>query len=152
MADIRKWSRRAGAGLIVLLIALQFVPVTRDNPPTIQSRTIYSIEDVPANVRSVFERSCHDCHSNDTRWIWYSYVAPVSWMVAHDVHEARRKLNFSEWGGYSAKKKDHELEEICNELLDGEMPDSKYVLIHRQARVTQDERETVCKWTNGPQH
>jgi len=101
---------------------------------------------VPATVRSIFEDSCKNCHSNQTAWPWYSRVAPFSWIVAHDVHAGRRQLNFSEWSLYSPKKQEEKLEDICDQVTNGDMPDGKYLLIHRQAKLTQQEREAVCDW------
>jgi hypothetical protein len=129
---------------------IQFAPVRHDNPPAEAEKTIFAAEQMPVAVAAVFRRSCMDCHSNETRWPWYSYVAPASWIVAGDVHAARRKMNFSQWADYGPKKRDHELEEICDELTDGDMPDSKYTLLHRSARVTQDDREAACTWANEP--
>lgn len=137
------------AAAAVLLVA-QLVPVRHDNPASDRSKSFYTTERAPLDVEHIVRRSCNDCHSNETSWPWYSYVAPVSWIVAHDVHEARGKMNFSEWGNYTGKKRDHELEEICNELLEGDMPDSKYMLIHHSARVTEQEREAICAWTGSP--
>jgi Haem-binding domain len=142
--------RKIGIAAAVVLFVMQLAPIRRDNTPVTPAQTIYTAEAMPANIRALVERSCSDCHSNQTRWPWYSYAAPISWMVTHDVHEARGKLNFSEWNDYSPKKKDHELEEICNEVLEGDMPDSKYAFIHRDARVSQSEREALCTWTSSP--
>lgn len=147
---MRPWLRRAGIAFAIILAAIQFVPVNRNNPPVDPSKTFYTIEKVPQNLQGIFERSCADCHSNQTNWPWYSYVAPVSWMVANDVHEARHHMNFSEWGDYDAKKRDHKTEEICNEILDGGMPDTKYTLVHRGTKLSQDEREAICQWTGSP--
>jgi Haem-binding domain len=147
---MRRSIQQIGIGVFVAGIALQFIPVVRDNPAVVPSATIYETGLVPANVRACLERSCMNCHSDETRWPWYSYVAPVSWMVAHDVHQARSKMNFSEWDHYSQTKKAHELEEICNEVLNEEMPPRTYTLTHRDARVTEEEREAVCQWTDTP--
>jgi len=133
--------------MAVALVAIQFVPVHRDNFPVDSTKTIESVENMPPDLRTIVHRSCADCHSDQTRWPWYSYIAPSSWMVASDVHEARRKMNLSTWGNYSAAKRDHELEEICNEVLEGDMPDSKYAFIHRSAKLSQPEREAICTWT-----
>jgi hypothetical protein len=146
----RVWIYRIFLVLIPLLLVMQFVPIHHDNPPVESVKTIFAIEKMPANISGILKRSCMDCHSNETRWPWYSYVAPASWIVASDVHEARRKLNFSQWADYGAHKRDHELEEICDEVSGGDMPDTKYTLIHRDARLTQQEREAVCTWTSAP--
>src|ERR1700675_3478768 len=79
---------------IALLIAIQLVPIHHDNPPATGSLT------APAPVASILRRACYNCHSHETTWPWYSYVAPVSWLVARDVHEGRRHMNFSAWAGY----------------------------------------------------
>jgi hypothetical protein len=144
----RRWIKRAGLATAFLLLAIQFIAVSRSNPAVDPSRTIYAAQPVPAEVKAVFERSCRNCHSNETAWPWYSYVAPVSWVVARDVHQARKKMNFSEWGTYSALRKEDRLEEICEQLTNGDMPDRKYALFHRNARITLQERDLVCRWTD----
>ena len=68
-------------------------------------------------------------------------------MIAHDVHDARKKMNFSEWADYPANKREEKLEEICEQLTDGDMPDPKYLFLHRSARVTPADRDAVCQWT-----
>lgn len=101
---------------VFALLAAQWVPVDRDNPPVLGE-----IES-PPEVHAILERSCYDCHSNQTRWPWYSRMAPVSWLVASDVHEGREHLNFSAWRSDSTDKR-HELrEEIRKNVEEGEMP------------------------------
>ena len=102
---------------------------------------------MPADVKAVFERSCKNCHSNETSWPWYSYVAPISWVVVRDVHQARKAMNLSEWGSYPINIKTNKLKEICEQLTNGDMPDRKYTLIHRRARPTAKERGAVCQWS-----
>jgi hypothetical protein len=142
--------KKIGIAVVVAFVAIQFFPVHRDNFPVDSTKTIDSVESMPSDLRAIVHRSCTDCHSDQTNWPWYSHVAPASWMVASDVHEARRKMNFSVWGNYSQAKRDHELEEICNEVIDGDMPDTKYTLIHRSAKLSQPEREALCTWTSTP--
>jgi len=137
---------KVAIGAFAVFAGLQAIPVDRRNPPVEASRTIFAREALPAKVESVLRRSCQDCHSNQTHWPWYSYVAPVSWIVAHDVHAARRQMNFSEWAGYSDKKRENRLNGICEQVVNGDMPEGKYALIHRRARVTEEERTTICQW------
>jgi hypothetical protein len=145
---VRLRLRRIELATLVLLVAIQFVPVNRSNPGVDPSRTIYAALPVPADVKAVFERSCKNCHSSETAWPWYGYVAPVSWVVARDVHQARKKMNLSEWGSYSAQRKEDRLEEICEQVTNGEMPDRKYAIFHRSAKLTLEERAAVCAWTD----
>ena len=140
-------ARRIGLAALILLAAIQFIPVNRANPAVDRSQSIYATLSMPADAKAVFERSCKNCHSDETSWPWYSYVAPLSWVVARDVHQARKAMNLSEWGGYSANQKTDKLEEICEQLTNGDMPDRKYTLIHWHARLTAKERDLVCQWT-----
>lgn len=144
---MRLRSRRVGLALLVLLIAVQFFPVDRRNPSADPSKSINVTERLPLTVQTVFRGSCVNCHSYQTRWPWYSYLAPASWIIARDVREGRKKMNFSEWGSYSAEKREQKLEEICEQVTNGDMPDPKYLFFHRRARPTQQQREAVCEWT-----
>ncbi len=145
---MRLWTKRIGLATLALLVAIQFVPVNRTNPKFERSQSIYATAPMPPSVKAVFERACANCHSDETAWPWYSYVAPVSWMVAHDVHQARKAMNLSEWGNYSTNKKTDKLEEICEQLTNGDMPDRKYLLIHRGAWPSAQERDVVCQWSD----
>jgi Haem-binding domain len=142
-----RWLKRAVLPIIAVLVAIQFIPVDRTNPAVDPAKAIFAAGIVPDDVSAILRRSCQDCHSDQTHWPWYSHVAPVSWLVASDVHGAREQLNLSEWSSYSNSRKDDKLEEICKQLQEGEMPDGKYTLIHASARMSQAERALVCKWT-----
>jgi hypothetical protein len=145
---MRVWLKTGIVATVFLLLAIQFVPVNRSSAATDSSQSVYVAQPMPAEVKAIFERSCKDCHSNQTVWPWYSYVAPVSWVVGRDVHRARKKMNFSEWGSYSAQRKEGRLEEICEQVTNAEMPDLKYAIFHRNARITPQERDAVCQWTD----
>lgn len=129
-----------GFGLVILLLAFQFVTVERTNPPVETSST------PPQAVEQVLRRACFDCHSHETRWPWYSRVAPASWIVAHDVHEARQELNFSAWDGYMPQVRRHKIEEVWAKVATDEMPPAMYVLAHSAARLTDEDRETLRVW------
>jgi hypothetical protein len=138
--------KKAGLGVLVSLLAIQAVPVLTDNPAVVPSQTIYAVQPMPARVQSILEASCGNCHSDRTNWPWYSRVAPVSWVVAHDVHQGRRQMNLSRWGSYPRQKQEQKLEEICEQIVNGDMPDGKYLLVHRRARLTQEQKDAVCGW------
>ena len=102
---------------------------------------------VPPQVRSTIDRSCRDCHSEATRYPWYSYVAPVSWFVNQDVQNGREHLNFSRWSEYSVIRRERCLSEIANQVQDGGMPLASYTFLHRHAKLSQADVEAVFKWT-----
>ena len=103
---------------------------------------------VPAHVETILKRACYDCHTHQTRWPWYSHVAPVSWFVIDHVNDGRRHLNFSIWAQYDAKKAAHKLEEICSEVEAGNMPLASYLPMHPSARLSPEEARALCDWAN----
>jgi hypothetical protein len=102
---------------------------------------------VPPGVRSTIDRSCRDCHSDATRYPWYSRIAPVSWLIDRDVERGRERLNFSKWGEYSVIRRERYLSEIANQVQDGGMPLAIYILIHRDARLSRADIDSVFEWT-----
>ena len=131
--------------LVAMFAALQLVRPERTNPPVDSSSRIDAHVSVPADVAAILERSCRDCHSNETRWPWYSHVAPVSLLLAYDVREGRDEMNFSEWGDYDAETADEMLEEICKMVTDGEMPLMPYTWLHPDARLSRaDVARSAC--------
>lgn len=140
-------------GLVILgviaLISIQFVPVERTNPPVVSEPKWDSPE-----TKALAERACFDCHSNQTKWPWYSQVAPASWLVTDHVQEGRAKLNFSEWGkpqgGEEAEQGEEreggegaEPDEIAEIVEKGEMPIPSYLLLHPEARLTPAETQAL---------
>lgn len=127
--------------LVVILIAIQLVPVDRSNPPVVADF------DGPSQVRAVIRTSCYDCHSHETTWPWYSRVAPMSWLVAHDIEEGRDHLNFSLWGSYDQKRRAKLAEEMWEEVEEGAMPLRMYLLAHPGARLDEAARTTLRDWS-----
>jgi len=127
-------------GLGVLFVAIQFIPVERSNPP------VTGLVDAPEEVLTTLRRSCWDCHSNETEWPWYSYVAPVSWRVAQHVRMGREHVNFTEWDSYDAEELDEAFEEIAEEIEKRGMPLGDYLLVHRNAKLTTADRERLISW------
>src|SRR5215213_10280083 len=99
---IQKALKWVAIGLAALFAGLQFIRPARTNPPVDESRTITAQAHLAPEVASILDRSCNDCHSNQTRWPWYSNIAPVSWFVINHVNEGRAEMNFSDWAQYSA--------------------------------------------------
>jgi len=124
--------------LVILVAGMQLIPVKRTNPGVV------SDFDGPAAVKAILQRSCYECHSNETRWPWYSYVAPVSWLVAHDVKEGREHLNFSNWAPLKAIIYIHQ--EIYAEVSEGKMPLKAYLLAHPDAAVSPEELAILKDW------
>lgn len=102
---------------------------------------------IDASVLAILRRSCADCHSEDTHYPWYSYVAPVSWLVESDVDGGRRHLDFSNWSDYPLVRKERSLSEIANQVKDRDMPLPQYTWIHRNAKLSAADVDAIFAWT-----
>jgi hypothetical protein len=114
---------------------------------TNSARPLLSGADVDPAVVRILENSCQNCHSERTEWPWYSYVAPMSWLIEKDVHEARSHLNLSRWGEYDAQKQHDLLAELAAVVRNRRMPLPRYTLLHPGTKPTPDEFERIYQWT-----
>jgi hypothetical protein len=141
--------RRLGLAVAVLAAAAVLTGLLAPDPrnpaldPSLDLRTV---SEVPAPVADLLGRACLDCHSDETRWPWYSKVPPASWLVGHDVNEARGQMNFSRWGEYSPFERADMLDEACEQVSNGEMPLWSYRLVHSHARLTDEDVAAFCNW------
>ena len=134
---MKSWMRRSLIAVGVVGVLIQFVPYGRDhvNPPV----TMEPAWDTP-RTRELADRACFDCHSNATRWPWTSHVAPLSWLIQHDVDEGRQHLNFSEFD-----RRQKNAEDAAEEFAEGEMPPKQYLLAHSEARLSDAERSDLIR-------
>lgn len=129
-----------GIALAILgFLVIQLIPFGRDhtNPPVVKEPNWDSEQ-----TRALAKRACFDCHSHETVWPWYANVAPMSWLVQHDVDEGRSKMNFSDWG----TRKDER--EGANQVRDGKMPDMKYLFLHPEARLSEADKQLLIQGLN----
>lgn len=126
---------------LIALIVIQFIPVKRTNPASI------SEIDAPADVKAIFRNSCFDCHSNETVWPWYSYIAPASWLLVSDVNEGRENLNFSNWGNLDRSKQTKLREEIWEEIREERMPLWQYRILHPGSKLSQEQKNLIRNWS-----
>ncbi|NOX16728.1 MAG: heme-binding domain-containing protein [Chlorobi bacterium] len=126
--------------LLFAFIAIQFIHINKTNPKV---RTDLK---APENVKKIIKESCYNCHSNETDWPWYSGVAPVSWFVAADVNDGRKRLNFSEWKIASRSKVKEIKKKIFDEINKGEMPPQRYIYLHPAAEITFNELQAIKRW------
>jgi len=134
--------------IVVLLVVIQFVPIKTPSNNVNISNDLVSVEKLDGDVSVILKTSCYDCHSNQTPYPWYSHVAPVSWLVANDVKEGRAKLNFSDWKLNNKRRKIRQLEDIKEQVQQGEMPMGIYTVIHKKAKLTESQKQLLVKWTD----
>ncbi len=133
--------------LLFALLLFQFYPKPVKNISAgINANDITFAHHVPVNVQEVLKRSCYDCHSNNTIYPWYSKLQPVALWLGDHIVDAKDELNFSEFGSYSIRRKYRKLEEINNEVKEGEMPLSSYTIIHRSAKLSENQKLLLANW------
>jgi hypothetical protein len=142
---MKRWHYILGGFALVLFI-IQLVPT--ELPPTSTNNEGDLIKSglVSQDVAMLLKTSCYNCHSNETVYPWYSRVAPASWLVARDVREGRKELNFSTWNEYELSKMLGKLDDISAEVGEGRMPMKIYTLIHTQANLDAAQRERIVTW------
>lgn len=145
---MRKIFKRAGISFAVVAVAIQFYRPERSNPPVDESQTLFATVLVPPDVQTILRRSCFDCHSHETRWPWYSHVAPAMWLVADDVKEGRLHVNFSEFAKYKPLRALSKLDMMCEEISDRRMPLPEYLVLNPGAKLSNEEIDLICNWVD----
>ncbi len=136
--------------LLIVLIGMQFFQPEKNQTEASDYVAVFEMETTPPlQVKQLLKTACYDCHSNNTVYPWYASIAPVSYWLDEHVEHGREELNFSEWASYSAKKKDHKLEEMIEEVEEGEMPLNEYTWTHSEARLTEEQKKLLIDWATG---
>ena len=138
--------RKIWVGLLVLFIFIQFVQPTRNKSNQSLQTDLVKLFVVPSEVLKVLEAACFDCHSNNTKYPWYSWVQPFGWILANHIRKGKEDLNFSEFGSYSVRRQLSKLTGVANSINDGSMPLSSYTLLHKTARLSKDEKALLINW------
>ena len=133
-------------GIVLLLLIIQLKSVDKTNPPIIQGQDFFSNVMAPIEIKTTIKNACYDCHSHESKYPWYFNVAPISWWTKAHINGARENLNFSVWSTYNAKKRNHKLEEIADEIKDKKMPLKSYTWVHQEAKLNTKERETLIRF------
>ena len=143
---IKKYLKYMGMALAVFLIVAQFFPIDKTNPPVEMTKDFITMTNPPTQIAEHIKVACYDCHSHHTKYPWYSDVAPVSWWIKGHMNNGLKHLNFSTWGDYSQKKKDHKLDE-CIELVEKNwMPLLTYKIAHPESKLSEEQRADLISF------
>ncbi|MHB8080332.1 MAG: heme-binding domain-containing protein [Candidatus Krumholzibacteriia bacterium] len=136
--------------LVILLVAvaIQFFPTGLDRAPADPHQGLEAVLQPGPEVVGMLGRACNDCHGTARAWPWYASVAPASWLVAHDVREAKKDMDFTHWAQYTPHAQARKLAGMCEKLQKGEMPLQQYLWMHRDARLSPAEVQLFCAWTD----
>ena len=140
---MRRRLMQAAVAVAVLFAASQLIRPDRTNPPTDSSRTIQAQVGTASGLAAILDRSCRDCHSNNTVWPSFAHVAPLSWLMARAVADGRKAVNFSEWAGYPPEVQRTLLAASCQDVSSGKMP-GVYTRVRPETKLSLQDIETIC--------
>lgn len=132
--------------LIVFLGLAQFFKIEKDNPKVSSSLDFLTVENPPQNISKMIKNECYDCHSNETKYPWYTEYAPLSWWIKSNINGAREYFNFSEWGNLSQKQKIAKMQECYEALEEEEMPVGLYISMHDEAQFSDAQNDSLMNW------
>ena len=138
--------KKLGFGLLIGFVAIQFIQPAQNTSNAVLPTDIQKIYLVPGRVVSVLQISCYDCHSNNTHYPWYSFMQPGAWLMASHIKEGKADLNFSEFGAYSSRRQQSKLQAIANSIKDKTMPIWSYTLIHKNAKLSEENKVLLLDW------
>ena len=126
--------------IIFILLMIQSIQIDKTTESVNPATDFISVTAANTEVAGLLKTACYDCHSNQPTYPWYTNMAPVSWWIKHHINEGSQHLNFSIWGTYSEKRKNHKLEECIEMIEEGEMPMYSYTLMHKEAKLADSQK------------
>jgi hypothetical protein len=138
--------KRILLGLLIAFLLIQFIQPTKNIGGYEQSTDLVKTVTVPYQTQAILKAACYDCHSNNTRYPWYAGVQPFGWLLANHIREGKAELNFNEFGSYSLRRQMSKLKGIGNSVRDGSMPLSSYIMLHKNARLSKEDKELIIQW------
>ena len=140
------WIKKVLLATGIVFIAIQFIQPAKNLNNQVLATDIIKTIPVPDNVQAILKNACYDCHSNNTVYPWYANIQPMGWLMANHIKEGKAELNFNAFGSYSKRKQLSKLNGIANSIKDDIMPLSSYKFMHKNARLTANEKALLNKW------
>jgi len=132
--------------LIVAFIAIQFVQPAHNKSEEVLPTDLANTLAVPNNIKIILQNACYDCHSNNTVYPWYSNIQPAAWLMARHIKNGKQKLDLSDFGSNTTRKQISKLKEMINQIKDDEMPIASYKMMHKDARLSKEQKKLVIGW------
>jgi len=139
--------RRIFFFLLIVLVGIQFIPTKYNISNQVLDTDISKTFTVPSNIQNIFQKSCYDCHSNNTNYPWYNKIQPINWLLGNHIEKGKKEFNFSEFGTYSKRKQKSKLKSLASQIKDNEMPLGSYTLIHRNAKLSKEDKVLIKQWS-----
>jgi Haem-binding domain len=144
---MRNGLKIAGIGLLTILVVMQFFQPERNTTALDPELDMLEVTVPPGQIVNLIQSACYDCHSIQTDYPWYAKISPLSWFLHKHIENGRENMNFSEYGQKGKAGKIGLLVDFCEVLDAGTMPLRGYMLLHKNARLSQEEKEILCTWT-----
>ncbi len=132
--------------VVAIVLVIQVIPVERNVSTVPPGQSFEKTEKVPANVAAILKVSCYDCHSNNTRYPWYSELQPGAWFMARHIKKGKEELNFDEFNNYSKRRKKAKIKSIISQIEKEEMPLKSYLLLHPDAGLTPNKKKVLLQF------
>lgn len=129
--------------LLAVFIIIQFFSIDKTNPPVDKSKDFLTLKKTPQDIAQLIRNSCYDCHSNETKYPWYTNIQPIAWYLKDHINEGREELNFSEFANYEPVRQAKKMRKSAHEIEEGEMPMESYTLIHQNAKLTSEQKQKL---------
>jgi hypothetical protein len=127
------------------MVSIQFVPTERNQSDVVPQTDFMRVNMVPKPIQNKLQVSCYDCHSNHTEYPWYNKIQPIAWILENHIVQGKKELNFNEWANYSDRRKNSKLKSIIRQIEDAEMPLSSYTIVHRDAKLSEEEKKEIIE-------
>lgn len=145
---MKKFLKVVGWIILIAFIGIQFFRPAKNLEASVSANHISNLAAIPADVNTILEKACNDCHTNNSKYPWYFNIQPVGiWMNGH-IKEAKSKLNFSEYTDKRPRYKYHKMEEVVEMVEDDKMPLPSYTWTHKDAVLTPEEKTKLIDWAN----
>lgn len=138
--------KKIAIALLVILVAIQFFRPEKNTESAITENHIYNVYSTTNEVKTILDKACNDCHTNNTKYPWYASIQPVAWWLNDHIKDGKKHLNFSEYKNYNLRRQYHKMEEVIEQVKEGEMPLNSYTLTHGDAKLTSDEQALLTGW------
>ncbi len=135
--------------LLVILVIIQFIHPKRNKKEGPQANYIGNSFAVPADVKTILDKACNDCHSNNTSYPWYARVQPIHWWLNKHINNGKKQINFDEYTNRSLRFQYHKMEETIEMVKEEEMPLNSYTWTHKDAILTEEEKNRIIGWAEG---
>ena len=132
--------------MVAIVLVIQVIPVERNVSTVPPGQSFEKTEKVPANVAAILKVSCYDCHSNNTRYPWYSELQPGAWFMARHIKKGKEELNLDEFNDYSKRRKKAKIKSIISQIEKEEMPLKSYLLLHPDAGLTPNKKKVLLQF------